>query len=244
MGARESLRGFAVSGAAGVFLALIGAFGTDAVPLPVRLAYWIGLCLAGAVVGTLVTQLIGRDGRADAHPWMYGAAVVAGVTLPFTAVVWLVTDLLFHGGARLRDLPVYLGPVFIVTVAMTALNFLVQRRPIETHAASAGAASPRFLDRLPPKLRGAELYAVEAEDHYLRLHTSRGQDLILLRLSDAVTELEGIEGAQTHRSWWVAKGAVEGARRGDGRATLKLKGDVEAPVSRAYAKALREAGWF
>jgi DNA-binding LytR/AlgR family response regulator len=85
---------------------------------------------------------------------------------------------------------------------------------------------------------------VEAEDHYLRLHTSRGQDLILMRLSDAVAELEGIEGAQTHRSWWVAKAAVEAARRGDGRATLQVKGGVEAPVSRAYAKALREAGWF
>ena len=65
-----------------------------------------------------------------------------------------------------------------------------------------------------------------------------------MRLSDAVAELEGIEGAQTHRSWWVARTAVEGAQRGDGRATLSLKGGVEAPVSRAYAKALREAGWF
>ena len=73
--------------------------------------------------------------------------------------------------------------MFIVTAGMTALNFLVQRRPPETHAAPAGAPGPRFLDRLPMKLRGAELYAVEAEDHYLRLHTARGQDLILMRLS-------------------------------------------------------------
>ncbi len=242
--ARDSLRGFAVSTAAGVFLALIGAFGTDAIPVAPRLAYWTGLCLAGAVVGTGVAQFIGREGRADVHPWRYGALTVIGITLPFTAVVWFVSEALFHGPPRPAALPMYLGPVFIVTVAMTALNFLVQRRPIETHAAPADAPAPRFLDRLPAKLRGAELYAVEAEDHYLRLHTSRGQDLILMRLSDAVGELEGIEGAQTHRSWWVAKAAVEAARRGDGRATLRIKGDVEAPVSRAYAKALRQAGWF
>jgi hypothetical protein len=37
-----------------------------------------------------------------------------------------------------------------------------------------------------------------------------------------VAELEGIEGAQTHRSWWVAKAAVRDAKRGDGRATLTL----------------------
>lgn len=244
MTSRESLRGFAVSGVAGVFLALIGAFGSDEAPITVRLAYWVGLCLAGSVVGTAVSQLIGREGRADERPWLYGALTVAGITLPFTVVVWLVSELAFHGHPRPRALPVYLGPVFIVTAAMTALNFLVQRRPPETHAAPVGAPAPRFLDRLPAKLRGAELHAVEAEDHYLRLHTSRGQDLILMRLSDAVAELEGIEGAQTHRSWWVARAAVEDARRGDGRATLQLKSGVEAPVSRAYARALREAGWF
>ena len=59
-----------------------------------------------------------------------------------------------------------------------------------------------------------------------------------------MTELEGIEGAQTHRSWWVAKDAVEAAKRGDGRAVLTLKGGAEVPVSRAYARGLREAGWF
>lgn len=244
MTSKESLRGFTVSAVAGVFLALIGAFGTNAIPFGARVAYWVGLCLAGAIVGTGVTQFIGRDGRADARPWLYGALTVIGITLPFTVVVWLVSELTFNGRPHAENLSVYLVPVFIVTTAMTALNFLVQREPPQTHAAPASAVAPRFLDRLPAKLRGAELFAVEAEDHYLRLHTSRGQDLILMRLSDAVAELEGIEGAQTHRSWWVAKDAVEAARRGDGRATLQVKGGVEAPVSRAYAKALRAAGWF
>jgi DNA-binding LytR/AlgR family response regulator len=75
----------------------------------------------------------------------------------------------------------------------------------------AGPQPPKFLERLPLKLRGAEVWAVEAEDHYLRLHTSKGQDLILMRLADAVAELEGIEGAQVHRSWWVARDAITDA---------------------------------
>jgi DNA-binding LytR/AlgR family response regulator len=37
---------------------------------------------------------------------------------------------------------------------------------------------------------------------------------------------------------------VEDAKRNDGRAILSLRGGIEAPVSRAYAKALRDAGWF
>ena len=108
----------------------------------------------------------------------------------------------------------------------------------------ASATPPKFLDRLPLKLRGGEIWAVEAEDHYLRLHTSKGQDLILMRLADAVAELDGIEGLQVHRSWWVARDAVADIARGDGRATLTLQDGSQVPVSRTYAKVLREKGWM
>ena len=117
------------------------------------------------------------------------------------------------------------------------------QRPRETHAAT-GDAPPRFVDRLPLKLKGAEIYAVSAEDHYLRIHTDRGSDLILMRLADAVGELEGLEGAQTHRSWWVAKSAVVEVKRGNGRATLTLSNGLQAPVSRRFSAELREDGWY
>jgi DNA-binding LytR/AlgR family response regulator len=65
-----------------------------------------------------------------------------------------------------------------------------------------------------------------------------------MRFADALGELEGMDGARTHRSWWVARGAVVVAERGEGRATLTLVGGVKAPVSRAYLKSLRSAGWF
>jgi DNA-binding LytR/AlgR family response regulator len=102
----------------------------------------------------------------------------------------------------------------------------------------------RFLERLPPRLRGAEIHAVQAEDHYLRVHTTRGSDLILMRLADAIVELDGLDGAQTHRSWWVARAAVQDVRRSDGRATLVLPMGIEAPVSRNNLPALRDRGWF
>jgi DNA-binding LytR/AlgR family response regulator len=65
-----------------------------------------------------------------------------------------------------------------------------------------------------------------------------------MRLADAIAELDGLEGAQTHRSWWVAKAAVADARRADGRGTLVLRNGVEAPVSRSYAGTPRDRGWF
>ena len=111
-------------------------------------------------------------------------------------------------------------------------------------APGAPTPSVRFAERLPAKVKGAVIYAVSAEDHYLRLHTSKGSELILMRLSDAISELEGLEGAQTHRSWWVARDAVESTRRDGDRIVLVLKGGAEAPVSRPNVRALREAGWF
>lgn len=152
-------------------------------------------------------------------------------------------------------MPFLFWAVFVISAAMTALGTLIamhhdaeeQLRLTHAFAPSTAGAAPaaaRFVSRLPPKLMGAELFAVQAEDHYLRLHTSKGQDLILFRLGDAIAELEGVEGAQVHRSWWVAKAAVEAAERADGRVLLRLRGGGLAPVSRPNVKALKEAGWF
>lgn len=239
-------RGFGVAVGAGVVLALTGAFGTNIVPLWVRFAYWVPLILAGAVWAHLCSGLIERVVDPDERPWLTVAALSAVTAGPVVVLVWLVTGLVFEGDVYPAGRLVYfIGPVLIITVAISAINvFLGRPAPIQTHAGPGGAAPARFLERLPPRLRGATLRAVQSEDHYLRLHTDRGSDLILMRLSDAVAELAGMEGAQTHRSWWVARDAVRDARRSDGRATLILDGGLEAPVSRRYARALREAGWF
>ena len=149
-------------------------------------------------------------------------------------------------GSAYYATPAGIGEIFLATLlissVMIVINVLAARQA--GGVTSASAQPPKFLERLPPKLRGAEIWAVEAEDHYLRLHTSKGQDLILMRLADAIAELQGIEGAQVHRSWWVARSAITEAVRGDGRATLTLKDGAEVPVSRTRARLLRERGWI
>lgn len=166
------------------------------------------------------------------------------ITIPIAAFVTALHVLLDHMPFSFAVVSQVVPSVFGVTLVMVGLAYLMRRPPIQTHLGAPDAPPSKFLERLPPKLAGAELYAVEAEDHYLRLHTSLGQDLILMRLSDAIAELEGLEGAQTHRSWWVAKGAVTEAERGEGRAVLTLKDGAEVPVSRGFARQLRTEGWF
>lgn len=107
-----------------------------------------------------------------------------------------------------------------------------------------GTQAPALTQRLPVKLQDASILALQGEDHYVRVHTDRGSDLILLRLSHAIAEMGTTPGARTHRSWWVAKAAVNGVRRDNGRIALSLTNGAEAPVSRGYASELREAGWL
>lgn len=242
----QAKRGLLLALVGGVFLASAGAFGSGEASWPVRYAYWLIVMAGGAAIGAGVSNLVGRRGWFEKNIWLQGALITVLVSIPLTVLVMTAMTGVFGGSGSWRNWPWYAAPVVLISAVMTALNYLVNRTPPQTHAPAEPATAPpvRFLERLPGKLRGSDLYAVEAEDHYLRLHTSFGSDLILLRLADAVAELEGIEGAQTHRSWWVARSAVASAARSDGRATLTLKDGAVAPVSRTYAKALREAGWF
>ena len=235
-----------------MLMSLTGAFGTGEAPLLTRTLYWLVLMFAGTGLnfsaGDLASRLTGlRDHTV-------GAALIETliVTTLMSPVVWVSTTLLFRrpfDGAMLEG---FVGPVFVLSAAMTALNHALLRPgpPITAPASALEDRAPtapfrvKLADRLPQSLRDADILAVCADDHYLRVYTGRGEALILLRLADAITELDGLEGAQTHRSWWVARPAVVEASWSSRGATLTLIGGVVAPVSRTYAKALKDEGWF
>jgi hypothetical protein len=207
-------------------------------------AAWCLETLFGAAIGIVVARALVPQAWFTTKLWAAGLVIACSVSVPMAMLVVTLRVMLDHHRLTAGLLKDVLPSVFGVTLVMTGLAFLVRRPMTQTHAARPDAPPPKFLERLPPRLRGAELFAVEAEDHYLRLHTSLGQDLVLMRLADALVELEGLEGAQTHRSWWVARAAVASAERLDGRAVLTLKDGAEVPVSRGFARALRTAGWF
>lgn len=243
---RSFPRGLMIAVAGGCLLAFSGAFGTGEAPLGLRLAYWVSMMLLGGLWGHVCARLLERFVDLDERPWLLVLILTAIISGPLSVAVWLFTGLFFSGRIYpVAALPQMILPVALITLTVGAISVFVEKaRPVQTHVGPTGSAPARFLDRLPFKLRGAAIRAVEAQDHYLRIHTDRGSDLVLMRLSDALAELEGLEGARTHRSWWVARDAVRAVARGDGRAVLTLEGGVEAPVSRRYARALRAAGWY
>lgn len=246
---RKQIVNLAIMTVIGVVLALIGPFGSFAMPLPTRLAAWLILAWAGYAIYAPMQVIVDRLHIAlDLPRWGLWIGAVLVATLPMTALIWAIGS--FDPADRLLTVnaffQLYLYVLIIgggVTALFTALG---NRQPASVDAAQDPPADQppvRFLDRLPPAL-GTQVIALEMEDHYVRAHTTLGSELILMRLSDAVGELDGIDGRQVHRSWWVARDAVIDVRR-DGRTMkLLLLRDLEAPVARSRADELKVAGWF
>ncbi len=238
------LRTLAVAAGVGLFLSFVGAFGTSDTPFLWRSIYMVLVGCAGAMLGMASFHTVVRWGWTEGRLWIQTPMAGLLMTPPMMLVVWGGTWI-GGRGAPLKSLPGFAFNSLVMCLCLTSVAVALNHsRRLPAPGATPVPAPPKFLERLPLKLRGGEVWAVSAEDHYLRLYTSRGEDLILMRLADAVAELEGLEGAQVHRSWWVARDAVVEAERGDGRAILTLKGGAKVPVSRTYAKTLRERGWF
>lgn len=248
---RGLLRSAATLLAIGAFLTFTNPFGaTTGLPIWGAFLYWTGLVGMGSLGGPVFGAGVRRV--APQLPELWNTVIAtAFVAVTVTVAIILVQMVILSEPVPMSYWPRLYVLVAGISAAVAMISWLVDRAfagppGAITHAPLSGApAAPvRFMERLPPKLKGAVIYAISAEDHYLKLHTSKGTDLILMRLSDAITELEGLEGAQTHRSWWVARDAVESARREGDRMVLITKGGVEAPVSRPNVRPLREAGWF
>ena len=246
-GNQRRLREAGIFTAAAVFLSLVGPFdATSGMPIWVVFLYWFSLIALGSYSAEAAKEALSR-----AFPDLPLAlqllllSVAAGIAV--TAAVFAIETFAIGRRIPLSYAPNIFGFVMIISAAMTGIGYMADKSilaPPPVDAPEGAGPVETFLSRLPLKFRQAQLYAISSEDHYLRVHTSLGDELILMRLADAVRELEGGGGLQVHRSWWVARGAVAEARRGDGKATLTLVNGARVPVSRAYARALREAGWF
>ena len=242
--------------AAVAVLAWLGPFDTwGRLSLPDRVAFWTLATSVNWVFGLVLGSIAGF-----ALEWRgllaWAAAVAAGsavAAVPGTAVVWLLVaafmDYRMTGFAEIATL--YSQVITIHLVLNGLVTWLIHGKPRPNAAAgetastlpSSEARSAPFLERIPARL-GRNLLHLHMQDHYVEVHTDAGSDLLLLRFRDALREVEGIDGAQVHRSHWVARAAVAGVERRNGRIALRLANGSRVPVSRSFAPALRDRGWL
>ncbi|MNQ82705.1 LytTr DNA-binding domain protein [compost metagenome] len=230
----------------GLLMGFLGPFGSDRFPTSDRYLYWMICMVGGGVIGIAGDDLL----RSRITSAWRRTVVVSVLMTPAVSLLVLSTEHLLMGGRLdIGGFLRLLWQVWPILMAVMAVRALVWRRlpaQVETRTVIAPPlpeAEAAFRRRLSAKRRGARLIAVEAHDHYLKVHTDAGAELITLRFGDALTELAQAHGWRVHRSWWVAAEAVEDVRWRRGAGEIRLVGGLKAPVSRTFGPALKEAGW-
>ncbi len=229
--------------AVGVVMGVLGPFGSSERTLFERLVYWQYCMVGGGLIGVSIDAGVRRITE---QFWLRAFSVGALMTPPVMLLVWTANHNL--AGTRLSVLNL-IQPwfeVFVVCLVTMILRQLVWSKPriVEVTATPDGDPTEAFRLRLSAKRRAATLIAVQAEDHYLRVHTDAGEELVTSRFGDALKELANAPGFRTHRSWWVAADAIDQVKWTRGRGEARLKCGLIAPISRSQAAPLKAAGWF
>lgn len=227
--------------AIGVVMAVLGPFGSSERSLPERLLYWQLCMVGGGIIGIAIDQPVKR--RLPQF-WLRLITVSVAMTPPVTLLVGLVNHWLGPMRLTWSNVAQPTFQVFVVCFAAMIFRQLVWTTPRPPAVDDGADPLEVFRLRLSAKRRAAGLIAVQAEDHYLRVHTDAGDELITARFGDALGELAATPGFQTHRSWWVAADAIEDVTWLRGRGEAKLKSGLTVPISRSQAAPLKAAGWF
>lgn len=226
-----------------VFLGFAGPFGSfrslSALP---RYAFWFG-CVATGYGLAIVTLQILRPVAAFARLPKVAAIVLVGLisALPMMFFVAWALEAALPGRStppsQLVSLYLSVAAVQLVIAGIATWPFLSARAPTPS---ADDLNIDQFFERVPDRL-GRDLLALEAQDHYLMVHTRRGSALISMQLAEAVQILPPQLGFQAHRRWWVARKEVAGLRRDGHRTLIDLTGGLTVPVGRTYLAAVRSA---
>ncbi len=233
--------------AIGLLMGFLGPFGSDRAPSAMRYSYWM-ICMVGGGLIALVGEYALR--RVIKSLWI---RVLAGSVILCMPVALMVryAEYVVMGGQldwyRFGNLLVQVWPILLAVLVVQALIWRQPVIKVETRTLVAPPlpeAEAAFRKRLSAKRRTAELFAIQAYDHYLKVHTDAGEELITMRMADAMAELKLAHGWQVHRSWWVSATAVESANWNRSSGTLTLKNGMTLPVSKTYRPVLKDAGWL
>lgn len=124
-------------------------------------------------------------------------------------------------------------------------------RAAESEAAATAAQSHGAGLRVVPPMAGAiagsrlpsdaEIFAIKAEQHYIKIWSAAGTDLVRYRFRDLQGEFAECNAAQVHRSWWVNFDSVEQVRRAGRSVELVVNDDIVVPVSLSHKTAVLTA---
>ncbi|WP_299410844.1 LytTR family DNA-binding domain-containing protein [uncultured Roseobacter sp.] len=236
-----------VVGAAIILTAMAGPYYTlERLSFPERLVYWGITIPLSALTMTFLSTFAYRLTEAKSLNWVI-VAILAGLAgvIPVTGSIYLSEGIAtgfeegWLDGVGFFRLAMFVAPSLIgVTFVVNALfEFQVvgQERPVLEPAPQ----TLTLLQRKLPHHLGHDIITVQAQDHYVEVTTLKGSALVLMRLGDAVRDLEPLGGLQVHRSWWVNPAHLARTETGKSGQELVMTNGLSVPVGRSFRKALK-----
>lgn len=228
----------------GVLLGRLGPFDTfGELTSWQRYSYWIGLTVLMWLQGLAMLALVDSPlGRVGWPRWgrVVVAALLAAVPTAFE-VAWAEMLLRVERDLSLIDVIAIFGDVALLSVPLLLLTHGMAPSAPRPAVPLTSSSGPQTLVALMEPQRRGSLLAVASEDHYVRLFTDCGNQLVVMRFGVALASLAEAAGMQVHRRWWVAAEAIDTiTRTGDGL-QLRLSNDLIVPVSRSFAQQVRKA---
>jgi hypothetical protein len=221
-----------------VVVGISGPFGTlDAFSLLPRLAYWAVVVPLTYGAGFLGTRAMRPYLPRGPRPLRIALAAFGSALAVALVLGVLNTGLgLTLGGPR--EIALGFAAVYVICLVIEGVGVVLQS---QSPPPTSTAQTPALLSRLPLEKRGA-LLAISAEDHYITVITTKGREMLRMRLADAITEGAPVMGLQIHRSHWVALSAVVKVTRAGDAAEVTLTNGDTLPIARARIKDARAAG--
>jgi hypothetical protein len=252
-----------------------GPFGSyERLPFVSRLGYWLTMntatwATALVCISFVKAALIVRVPHQITRLLIGGAVsslpVGLAITVINTAVIKSPLNLEQFAGNVLVALPIAIGFCLLSWLSLgsgeqaaeqqasasqnrepasTRTSALNADRPAAGNAPGGSQDRPPLLDRISLDKRGP-LIRLEVQDHYVLVVTTRGRELLLMRLGDAIAETGADTGQQIHRSHWVSDNGVRAVLRESGknpRLTVQTTDGQSLPVSRSQMPDVR-ARW-
>ena len=222
----------------GVIMAFIGPFGSfEALSLPLRLLYWVPLIIGANVFVRLSHRIVtGYAAKVGSRRWyMLNTLVFAAL---FAPAVWAYSALFAPDLRNAAGFLFFAANVLGLSLILSGLVYAMTREAEEP------LLRPRFYDRLPDDVT-ASVMRLTVDDHYVEVFMDDGtQHRLLMRLTDAIAEMDGVPGFCTHRSHWVSASHVSRATREKNKDYLMLADGAKVPVSRTYRDDVVAAGFL
>jgi len=155
----------------------------------------------------------------------------------FFILVWIGINLIYWrmapGAYILGELGNVRSEMLVDTLSENTGNHLTSAGFESAEPQSADSRefpAPGFMKHVSQKL-GKDLIAIAAEQHYIRVYTKLGSELILYRFSDAVAELADWPGLRVHRSHWIMRSAINSIKPRGKSYSVELENGQVVPVS-------------